>query len=68
MAKVKFRFIMTTILETENLDLIRDDIESMEFTKEPPDVLEIINKGTELFEETITEERNVKTFVRIDSI
>ena len=66
--KIKFRLIMTTVLETDDLELIREDFAKMNFKNVPPDVLEIINKGTELFEETQTDKRQAKTFVRVDSI
>lgn len=63
----KYRFTMTTILETENLNLIQDDINQMSFFKSF-DAQENIGKDEFLIEETEENLRHAKTFVKIEAI
>jgi len=62
----KYKFTMTTMLWTNSLELIKRDVGKMLFKKKI-DLDEIMNGTEVLVEETLMDERDTKTFVKIES-
>lgn len=62
----KYTLTLITVLETDDLDLMKQDLEDMRFGK----ILEIdtiINQGPILFEETHKHNRDTTTHISIES-
>lgn len=62
----KYKFTLTTILKTDSLQLLKDDVDLMRFVKDI-DLDEILNSDEILAEETHTKYRDTETLIKIES-
>lgn len=62
----RYRITLTTVMQTDDLDLIKEDVEEMDFDAEV-DVNKIINAGRRLIAETLSSDRSTWTFIKIES-
>ena len=63
----KYKLIMTTTLEADNLDLIKGDVAKMNFAYDYKiDIDRLLNGNEMLVEETNIPSRETKTFLKIE--